>query len=100
VIAKSLKILQALIICDVTPEAPGKIGRTLIPYYRHLLPILNIFINNNDNLGDGIDYSQRERATLGDLIMETLELLEIHGGRDAYLNLKYLVPIYQSVVHV
>ena len=53
---------------------------------------------NNENLGDGIDYSQRKRMNLGMLIIETLEQLEIHGGEDAFINIKYLVPTYQSVV--
>jgi hypothetical protein len=30
--------------------------------------------------------------------METLEQLEITGGDDAFINIKYLVPTYQSVV--
>jgi Parkin co-regulated protein len=59
---------------------------------------LNVFIRNNDNLGDGIDYSQRKQENLGDLIQKTLEVLETHGGDDAFINIKYLVPTYQSVV--
>lgn len=51
-----------------------------------------------DNLGDGIDYGQKNRENLGDLIMETLEAFEINGGEDAFINIKYLVPTYQSVV--
>jgi hypothetical protein len=76
----------------------GLIGQALVPYYRQILPVLNIFINFNDNLGDGIDYSQRKRKNLGELIVQTLEQLEIHGGEDAFINIKYLVPTYQSVV--
>merc|ERR1711998_413432 len=81
VIVKVLKVLQAL-----------------VPYYRQILPVLNIFIRQNDNLGDGIDYGQQRRENLGELIMETLEYFEIHGGEDAFINIKYLVPTYQSVV--
>ena len=40
------------------------------------------------NLGDGIEYSQRKRENLGELINETLEKLEIHGGEDAFINIK------------
>ena len=32
----------------------------------------------------------------GDLISETLELFEIWGGEDAFINIKYLIPTYQS----
>jgi len=99
VIVKVLKILQSLVNCDIAVAGgAGLIGQALVPYYRQILPVLNIFINNNENLGDGIDYSQRKRQNLGQLIIETLEQLEIHGGEDAFINIKYLVPTYQSVV--
>lgn len=99
VIVKVLKILQTLVNCDVSVSGgSGLIGQALVPYYRQILPIFNIFINNNENLGDGIDYGQRKRQNLGDLIMQTLEQLEIHGGDDAFINIKYLIPTYQSVV--
>ncbi len=97
VIVKVLKILQALVNCD-TQNGGGLIGQALVPYYRQILPVMNIFINNNENLGDGIDYGQRKRMNLGELISETLEQLELHGGEDAFINIKYLVPTYQSVV--
>lgn len=50
------------------------------------------------NLGDGIDYGQQKGTNMGDLIRETLELFEVHGGEDAFINIKYLVPTYESVV--
>jgi hypothetical protein len=99
VIVKVLKILQALVNADVAVAGgAGLIGQALVPYYRQILPVFNLFINNNENLGDGIDYSQRKRKNLGMLIIETLEQLEIHGGEDAFINIKYLVPTYQSVI--
>lgn len=51
------------------------IGEALVPYYRQILPILNIFRNSNSNIGDKMEYNQRKRTNLGDLIGETLELL-------------------------
>ena len=51
-----------------------------------------------DNLGDGIDYGQQRRENLGELIMETLEAFEVNGGEDAFINIKYLVPVFQSVI--
>jgi len=74
------------------------IGEALVPYYRQILPIFNIFKNKNLNLGDKIDYSQRKRMNLGDLIEETLEIFEIHGGEDAFINIKYMIPVYESCV--
>ena len=49
-------------------------------------------------VGDGIDYAQQKRKTLGDLIVETLEMFEIHGGEDAFINIKYMIPTYESCV--
>lgn len=48
------------------------------------------------NSGDGIDYSQQKRQNVGDLIQETLELFENKGGDDAFINIKYMVPTYES----
>lgn len=48
------------------------------------------------NLGDCIDYAQKNNLNLGDLIDETLQVLEKYGGEDAFINIKYLVPTYES----
>ena len=85
-----LKVLQHLVVSG------DMIGEALVPYYRQILPILNTFINKNQNLGDGIDYSQQKRENLGDLIHETLQLFEFHVGENAFINIKYMVPTYES----
>lgn len=92
IITRVLHIVQKLL------DADELIGQALVPYYRQLLPIMNIFITKNRNLGDGIEYSQRRANNIGDLIQDTLEHLERKGGNDAFINIKYLVPTYQSVV--
>eukprot|EP00746_Dinoflagellata_sp_MGD_P009359 gnl/MRDRNA2_/MRDRNA2_119004_c0_seq1.p1 gnl/MRDRNA2_/MRDRNA2_119004_c0~~gnl/MRDRNA2_/MRDRNA2_119004_c0_seq1.p1 ORF type:complete len:296 (+),score=45.90 gnl/MRDRNA2_/MRDRNA2_119004_c0_seq1:62-949(+) len=92
VISTVLKVLQGLVLSG------EMIGEALVPYYRQILPIFNIFKNKNLNIGDAIDYSQRKRLNLGDLIEETLEIMEIHGGEDAFINIKYMIPTYESCV--
>ena len=92
VICTTLKILQMLVVSG------EMIGEALVPYYRQILPIFNLYKNFNSNMGDGIDYSQQKRLNLGDLIQETLELFEIHGGEDAFINIKYMIPTYESCV--
>ena len=74
------------------------IGEALVPYYRQILPIFNLFKNNNCNIGDKIQYGQRKALILGDLIQQTLELFEAHGGEDAFINIKYMVPTFESCV--
>ena len=93
VIVRVLRVLQKMV------QAEEFIGQALVPYYRQILPVLNIFVRNNVNQGDSIDYAQRRGTNIGDLIIETLELFEVHGGEDAFINIKYLVPTYQSVAH-
>jgi len=59
-------------------------GEALVPYYRQLLPIFNLYRNHNINIGDNIDYGQRKKKNLGDLIQETLEIMEMNGGEVNY----------------
>ncbi|CAE7874765.1 Pacrg, partial [Symbiodinium sp. KB8] len=67
---------------------PSVIKRALVPFYRQLLPVLAIFKNKKKNLGDAMDY--RPDDGIGELIDETLEKLEVTGGPDAFVNIKYL----------
>eukprot|EP00742_Colponemidia_sp_Colp-10_P000519 GILJ01000565.1.p1 GENE.GILJ01000565.1~~GILJ01000565.1.p1 ORF type:complete len:262 (-),score=48.83 GILJ01000565.1:195-911(-) len=92
VICVMLKKLQKLVVSG------EMIGEALVPYYRQILPVFNMFKNKRVNTGDKIDYSQRKRGNLSDLIEETLELFEINGGEDAFINIKYMIPTYESVV--
>ena len=92
VIGITLKILQALVTCSDT------VGEALVPYYRQILPIFNLYKTKNMNLGDKIEYGQRKGVILGDLIQQTLEMFEMHGGEDAFINIKYMIPTYESCV--
>lgn len=87
-----MKVLQVLVLSG------DMIGEALVPYYRQILPIFNIFKNSNQNLGDKMEYGQRKRLNIGDLIAETLEILETNGGEDAFINIKYMIPTYESCV--
>merc|ERR1711972_89992 len=73
VIATTLKVLQKLVLSG------EMVGEALVPYYRQILPVLNLFKNCTKNIGDSIDYAQRRRLGLGELIDETLEIFEVHG---------------------
>jgi len=95
VIVKVLRVLQKLVE-QPDPSSDNLIGQALVPYYRQILPVFNIFKNENTNSGDGIEYGQRRKQNLGDQINETLEALELSGGDDAFINIKYLVPTYES----
>lgn len=92
IMTTALKVIQTLVLSG------EMIGEALVPYYRQLLPILNIYKNKNINIGDQMEYAQRKRMNIGDLIAETLEILEVHGGEDAFINIKYMIPTYESCV--
>lgn len=90
ILVKTLKIMMDLAKCeDFT-------GQALVPYYRQLLPICNIYKQSNLNVGDGIDYNQRKDDNIGTLVDETLKVLEINGGEDAFINIKYIIPTYET----
>lgn len=90
IICTILKVLQTLILSG------DMIGEALVPYYRQILPTFSLYIEKNKNLGHLIDYAQRKRLNLGELIHETLEIMEAHGGEDAFINIKYMIPTYES----
>jgi len=92
IVCEMLKVLQKLVVSG------DMIGEALVPYYRQILPVFNLLKHKNVNLGDGIDYGQQKKTNVGDLIDETLELFELHGGEDAFINIKYMIPTYESKV--
>ena len=89
-----LQLLQKLVV------SADMVGEALVPYYRQILPILNLFKNKNVNVGDAIDYGQRKRTCIGELVLETLQLFETYGGEDAFINIKYMVPTYESCINL
>eukprot|EP00201_Polytomella_parva_P016463 CAMPEP_0175058368 /NCGR_PEP_ID=MMETSP0052_2-20121109/11810_1 /TAXON_ID=51329 ORGANISM="Polytomella parva, Strain SAG 63-3" /NCGR_SAMPLE_ID=MMETSP0052_2 /ASSEMBLY_ACC=CAM_ASM_000194 /LENGTH=306 /DNA_ID=CAMNT_0016323743 /DNA_START=42 /DNA_END=962 /DNA_ORIENTATION=+ len=88
----TLQLLQQLV------SSADLVGEALVPYYRQVLPIFNLYKNKNKNLGDKIDYGQKNYDCLGELIADTLALFEQRGGDDAFINIKYMVPTYESCV--
>jgi len=90
----TLQLLHKLV------DSADLVGEALVPYYRQILPILNLFKNKNWNLGDKIDYTQRKKQCLGELILETLQLFEAKGGDDAFINIKYMIPTYESCINM
>jgi hypothetical protein len=85
-----LRTLQKLV------KSSDLAGEALIPFYRQLLPVLNEFVLANLNIGDLIEYGQRKRLNIGDLINDTLEVLELNGGPEAFINIQYMIPTYQT----
>ncbi|KAF9413857.1 hypothetical protein HW555_008060 [Spodoptera exigua] len=92
VICHALKCIQMLVTgCE-------KVGEALVPYYRQILPTLNLFKDKNRNIGSGIDHTTTRGENVADLIESTLQTLERYGGPDAFINIKYMIPTYESSV--
>jgi len=106
VMARALAALAA--VAAVGAPAAGArapagtpVGRALLPFYRQLLPVCNLYANANKNLGDGIDYGQRFAvADIGATVAATLRALDATGGPDAYVNILYSVPTYSREIGV
>jgi hypothetical protein len=92
IVCEMLKILKKLV------KSGELIGEALVPYYRQILPVFNLLSKKNKNIGDRIDYGQQKGKNIGDLIDSTLEVFEVHGGEDAFINIKYMIPTYESKV--
>ncbi|XP_026291848.1 parkin coregulated gene protein homolog [Frankliniella occidentalis] len=90
VVCCTMQIIQKMVkSCEM-------VGEALVPYYRQILPMFNLLKPMNVNTGDGIDYAQQRDENIGDLVQQTLEILERHGGEDAFINIKYMIPTYES----
>ena len=74
------------------------VGRVVVKYYRQILPVFRMFKNRNINLGDGIYYGQKDEENVGDLVDETLGMVERTGGPHAFHAIKYMIPTYESCV--
>lgn len=92
ILCRLMAVIQALV------KADPLISEALVPYYRQILPVFNEFRLANVNIGDKIEYGQRKHTNLSDLINETLEEMEKTGGPEAFINIKYMIPTYQSAV--
>eukprot|EP00606_Chrysophyceae_sp_TOSAG23-5_P001596 GSChrysophyteH2.ASY1.ANO1.164.1 assembled CDS len=85
-----LKALQQLVTCN------EGVGATLMPYSKQFLAPIATFMDLNTNTGDRMDYGQRHNNDVGVNVLKTLELMEEHGGSEAYKSIKFSIPLYES----
>ncbi len=91
-------ILALRVIQSLTLKSP-EIAEALIPFYKQLLPILNVYKSRKRNIGDEIDFAQfkHDGRTLGETIEETLTILEETAGPCASAQIKKIVPTYEHI---
>ena len=68
------------------------IGREMTQYYKQFLQPMNAFLDHNRNIGDSIDYGQRNNDDIGEEVRQTLETMERHGTEDAFKFIKFAIP--------
>ena len=68
------------------------LGHDGAPWLQDFVGVLHTWVSNGKRVFARVkkpeDCSQRKRMDLGALIDETLEILETHGGEDAFINIK------------
>jgi hypothetical protein len=64
----------------------------MTPYYKQFLQPMNTFLDHNKNIGDTIDYGQRNNDDIGEEVRLTLEIMERYGTPDAYKFIKFAIP--------
>jgi hypothetical protein len=102
---RTMKILKLLaskgaedILGGAAAPRATAVGAALLPFYRQLLPTLNLYAQQSLNLGDQIDYGQRYSRNMGEEIAGLLRVLDLTGGEAAYLNICYSVPTYVRAI--
>ncbi|KAM6942354.1 parkin coregulated gene protein-like [Lycodopsis pacificus] len=85
VMCSTLRVLKRLVVSG------EKVGEALVPYFRQILPIFNVF-HGKSSTGDVV--SRQRGDNLKELIRETLELFEHHRGIGALQHIKRVVPTY------
>ena len=91
-------ILYVLTCLRSLLDSGPEVGPALTPFYRRLLPVLNLYWRKRRNLGDRTDYAQAKNSDLGVMVQRTVEMMERTGSPDASMWIKYHIPTYESVL--
>ena len=90
-IRRTIKAVQQLArVPGVEPGSGQTVGELLGPYYRHILPVFNLFKSKASLNSSKGDYS----SGLGELMDETMVLLAAVGAPDATREINRIVPLW------
>lgn len=89
-VRRAIEVIRLLIKVPRDPQSGQTIGFLLAPYFRHFLPIFNLF-KSSPKYAIGLDdYT----TSLGELMDETLYLMARAGGPGTEKEINRLVPLY------
>lgn len=74
-------------------------AQTLTKGCMQVLPIFNIFMACPKAVESRLCHNTSGKC-IGDLVLETVQLLERKGGPQAFMQIKRMVPTYESVLHI
>ena len=89
-VRRAIDALRLLVKVPPDPATGAKVGEALAPYFRHLLPVFNLFKSNQSFSSSQGDYS----TNLGELMDETLHLFAETCGPDAGKEINRIVPLF------
>ncbi|MFH4983143.1 hypothetical protein AB6A40_009852 [Gnathostoma spinigerum] len=69
------------------------LGPSLVPFYRQLLPPLR---KVNRYRGEQLFNEDLHGESYDEMVESTLNKLEQSGGQYAFINIKYIIPTYES----
>lgn len=93
-VRRTIEALRQLV--RVPPEARtgARVGELLAPYFRHFLPIFNLFKSKNSIASATGDYQK----ALGEVMDEILQLFADEGGPGAAKEINRIVPLFTPAV--
>nr|XP_040056004.1 parkin coregulated gene protein homolog isoform X1 [Gasterosteus aculeatus aculeatus] len=90
VMCSTMKVLQHLV------KSADGVGEALVPHFKHFLRVFCEF-RCKTYTPHATVYGPK-KPSLGELVEETLQILEQRGGKDAFKAIKVIIPNYHSCV--
>ncbi|KAL6106031.1 pacrg [Pungitius sinensis] len=90
VMCSTMKVLQHLV------KSADRVGEALVPHFKQFLRVFCEFWGKT-YAPHAVVYGPK-KPSLGELVEETLQILEQRGGKDALKAIKVMIPNYHSCV--
>lgn len=89
-VRRAIDAMRLLVRVPADPASGARVGEALAPYFRHFLPMFNLFKSNASFASSYGDYS----TSLGEVMDETMHLLAEQGGPGAAQEINRIVPLW------